>query len=60
MKTKRKNAKKGLHKGKKIEAKKPLFMGLEHGSLTGNTSGGQQYLTMNLNTTAISSVPPVK
>jgi hypothetical protein len=60
MKTTRKNSKKRLHKGKKIEAKKALFMGLDHGSLGGNSSGAQQYLNVSLNTTAVSSVPSVK
>jgi hypothetical protein len=52
----RKNAKKKLHKGKKLEAKKPLFMGMDHGSLSGTPSGGQKYLTETLQQTFISSV----
>jgi hypothetical protein len=52
----RKNAKKKLHKGKKLEAKKALFMGLDHGSLGGTASGGQKYLTETLQQTFITSV----
>ncbi len=55
MKTKRKNAKKGLHKGKRIEAKKPLFMGLKPAAATGGDTG-QQYLNINLSAPIISSV----
>jgi hypothetical protein len=55
MKTKRKNAKKGLHKGKKIEAIKPLFMGLQKGSLTGTASGSKDYINYSLNTVVVSS-----
>jgi hypothetical protein len=48
MKTKRKNAKRGLHKGKKIEAKKPLFTAAQHGSLTGGKSTGAPTESLNL------------
>ncbi len=49
MKTKRRNAKKGLRKGKKIEAKKALFMGLHQ-------SAPQPYLNMQLTDVMVSSV----
>jgi hypothetical protein len=39
----RKNTKKRLHKGKKIEAKKPLFVAAEHGA----TTGGSGKVTFN-------------
>ncbi len=51
MKTKRKNAKKRLHKGKKIETKKALFMGLQ-------PNAPQPYLTYKLDNIMITSVPP--
>ena len=54
MKTKRKNGKKRLHKGKKMEAKKALFMGLQPGSLTG--SGPQKYLNVSLEAPLVSSL----
>ena len=54
MKTKRKNAKKRLHKGKKMESKKALFMGLQPGSLT----GARQYLNVSLEAPLVSSVKP--
>lgn len=60
MKTKRNNAKKRLHKGKKMEAKKALFMGLQPGSLTGSASGPKPYLDYSLDTVLVSSVPSVK
>jgi hypothetical protein len=40
MKTNRKNAKKKLHKGKRILAKKPLFAAAEHGAITGGNTAG--------------------
>jgi hypothetical protein len=52
MKTKGKNAKKRLHKGKKIEAKKPLFAAVEHGATTGTAP--QPYLNINLKDVMIS------
>jgi hypothetical protein len=50
----RKKAKKKLQKGKKLEAKKPLFMGLGKGSLTGTASGGKEYLKVDFKETLIS------
>jgi hypothetical protein len=54
MKTKRKHSKKGLQKGKKIEAKKALFMGLQQ-------PAPQPYLKIQLNDLTVSSITgPVK
>jgi hypothetical protein len=50
----RKKAKKKLQKGKKLEAKKPLFMGLGKGSLTGTASAGKEYLQVDFKETLIS------
>jgi hypothetical protein len=58
MKTKRKNAKKRLHKGKKMEAKKALFMGLQPGSLTGTAPPPQDYMKFSLEQTFVPSVKP--
>lgn len=58
MKTKRKNAKKRLHKGKKMEAKKALFMGLQPGSLTGTGSAPPKYFNIVLDQTIVSNVKP--
>jgi hypothetical protein len=52
----RKQSKKKPQKGKKLEAKKALFVAVEHGSLGGDASGGDKYLTMKLNAPVISSV----
>jgi len=54
MKAKRKNAKKGLRRGKKIEAKRPLFMGLKSGAATGSSTA-KPYLTFDIKDTTISS-----
>jgi hypothetical protein len=54
MKTKGKNAKKRLHRGKKIEAKKPLFVAVEHGTTTGTAPAPKPYLNINLNDVTVS------
>jgi hypothetical protein len=56
MATTRKRAKAGKHlkRGKKLEAKKPLFVATEHGASTTQTQP-QTYLTYNLPNTAISN-----
>ncbi len=47
----RKNAKKRLHKGKKLETKKPLFTAGEHTGLTGGS--GTPTVSSSLNFTEV-------
>ena len=48
--TGKRNHSKKLHRGKKLEASRPLFVAVEHGSTSNQSNGnGVEYLKFNLN-----------